>query len=143
MSIKKLAVILVALVLSLLVVACGGGGGGGETTAPEPVSLSFDGLDTFAYEPSSATVPAGSEVTVTFNNVGALEHDWMLVANGTDLATLTVDNALDPAAHSGVLPAGESNTFTFTAPAAGAYQIVCTVPGHALGGMVGAFTVTE
>jgi nitrite reductase (NO-forming) len=48
-----------------------------------------------------------------------------------------------PEAHSGVLPAGDSNTFTFTAPAAGTYQIVCTVPGHALGGMVGDFTVTE
>jgi nitrite reductase (NO-forming) len=80
---------------------------------------------------------------VTFNNTGALEHDWMLVADGADVAALTAEDALDPAAHSGVLPAGQSNTFTFTAPAAGAYQFVCTVPGHAVGGMVGTFTVTE
>jgi nitrite reductase (NO-forming) len=139
MKMKKLALLLAVLVVSLTVVACGGGGG----EAPAPVSLSFDGLDAFAYEPPSATVPTGSQVTVNFNNVGALEHDWMLAEEGIDLAAVTAEDALDPAAHSGVLPAGESNTFTFTAPAAGTYQIVCTVPGHALGGMVGTFTVTE
>jgi uncharacterized cupredoxin-like copper-binding protein len=48
-----------------------------------------------------------------------------------------------PEAHSGVLPAGDTNTFTFTAPAAGTYQYVCTVAGHAPAGMVGTFTVTE
>jgi uncharacterized cupredoxin-like copper-binding protein len=141
MTMKKLAVLLAVLVVSLMVVACGGGGGG-ESTAPEPVSLSFTGLDEFAYEPPSASVPTGAQVTVNFTNGGALEHDWMLVAEGTDLASLTAENALMPEAHSGVLPAGDSNTFTFTAPAAGTYQIVCTVPGHAPGGMVGDFTVT-
>lgn len=142
MSMKKLAVLLAVLVVALFAVACGGGGGGGEGAAPEPVSLSFTGLDEFAYEPPSASVPTGAQVTVNFTNAGALEHDWMLVAEGADLATLTAEDAFMAEAHSGVLPAGDSNTFTFTAPAAGAYQIVCTVPGHALGGMVGDFTVT-
>lgn len=139
---KKLLVLLAVLVMGLLLAACGGGGGGDETTAPEPVSLTFAGLDEFRYDPESASVAEGAPVTVTFNNQGALEHDWMLVADGTDLAALTAEDALMPEAHSGVLPAGQSNTFTFTAPAAGTYQIVCTVPGHAAAGMVGTLTVT-
>ncbi|MCW5847649.1 MAG: hypothetical protein KIS95_10490 [Anaerolineae bacterium] len=138
---KKLIVSLAVLVMGLLLAACGGGGGG-EATAPEPVSLAFAGLDEFRYDPETASVAAGAPVTVTFNNEGALEHDWMLVAEGTDLSALTAEDALLPEAHSGVIAAGESNTFSFTAPAAGTYQIVCTVPGHAPAGMVGTFTVT-
>lgn len=142
---KKIVVLLAVMAMALLMAACGGGGesSGGETAAPEPVSLSFAGLDEFRYDPESASVPAGSPVTVNFTNEGVLEHDWMLVAEGTDVNTLTADNALMPEAHSGVLPAGQSNTFSFTAPAAGTYQIVCTVPGHAPAGMVGTLTVTE
>lgn len=140
---KKIVVLLAVMAMALLMVACGGSEGGGETTAPEPVSLSFTGLDEFRYDPESASVQAGAPVTVNFTNAGALEHDWMLVAEGTDVNALTAEDALTPEAHSGVLPAGESNTFSFTAPAAGTYQIVCTVAGHAPAGMVGTLTVTE
>lgn len=141
---KKLVVLVAVMAMALLLAACGGGGNsGGETTAPEPVTLSFAGLDEFRYDPESASVQSGAPVTVNFTNEGALEHDWMLVAEGTDVNTLTAEDALVPEAHSGVLPAGQSNTFSFTAPAAGTYQIVCTVPGHAPAGMVGTFTVTE
>ena len=137
---KKIVVLLAVLAMALLMAACGGGGT--ETTAPEPVSLSFAGLDEFRYDPESASVPTGAQVTVNFANEGALEHDWMLVADGTDVNALTAEDAVLPEAHSGVLPAGQSNTFTFTAPAAGTYQIVCTVAGHAPAGMVGTLTVT-
>ena len=137
---KKIVVLLAVLAMALLMAACGGGGT--ETTAPEPVSLSFAGLDEFRYDPESASVPTGAQVTVNFANEGAAEHHWMLVAEGTDVNTLTAENALMPEAHSGVLPAGQSNTFSFTAPAAGTYQIVCTVAGHAPAGMVGTLTVT-
>jgi uncharacterized cupredoxin-like copper-binding protein len=140
MNTKKLVAMFAVLIVALLLAACGGGGG---TEAPEPVSLSFSGFDEFSYDPESATVQAGAPVTVNFSNEGALEHDWMLVAEGTDVNTVTAANALMPEAHSGVLPAGDTNTFTFTAPAAGTYQYVCTVAGHAPAGMVGTFTVTE
>lgn len=140
---KKLAVLLAIVMLSLALAACGGGGGGGETAAPEPVSLAFNGLDEFRYDPESASVSSGAAVTVNFTNTGALEHDWMLVTEGTDVNALTAANAVVPEAHSGVIPGGQSNTFTFTAPAAGTYQIVCTVPGHTPAGMVGTLTVTE
>jgi plastocyanin len=139
---KKIVVLFAVLVLALMLAACGGGGGGGDA-APEPVALSFSGFDEFRYDPATASVPTGAEVTVNFANEGALEHDWMLVPEGTDVNTVTAENALMPEAHSGVLPAGETNSFTFTAPAPGTYQYVCTVAGHAPGGMVGTLTVTE
>ncbi len=139
---KKIVVLFVVLMLGLMLAACGGGGGG-ETAAPEPVSLAFAGYDEFRYDPESASVPTGAPVTVTFTNEGALEHDWLLVPQGTDATTVTAANAVVPEAHSGVIASGETNTFSFTAPAAGTYQIVCTVPGHAPAGMVADFTVTE
>lgn len=136
---EKLIVLFAVLVVSVLLAACGGGG----ASAPEPVSLAFSGYDEFRYDPATASAPAGAQVTIDFTNEGVLDHDWLLVAEGTDLATVTAENAVVPEAHSGQITAGASNTFTFTAPAAGTYQFVCTVPGHAAAGMVGTFTVSQ
>ncbi len=140
---KKLIVLFIVLTVALLMVACGGGGGGGETAAPEPVTLAFAGFDEFRYDPESASVPTGAQVTVNFTNSGVLEHDWLLVNEGVDPGAVTADAAVVPAAHSGVIAGGETKSFSFAAPAAGTYQIVCTVPGHAAAGMVGTLTVTE
>jgi len=30
----------------------------------------------------------------------------------------------------GVIDAGKTDNFTFTAPAVGEYKVICTVPGH-------------
>ncbi len=38
--------------------------------------------------------------------------------------------------------AGEAVTNTFTAPAAGTYQVICKIPGHFSAGMEGLLTVT-
>lgn len=130
---KKFTVFTIVLAaMALLLAACGGDGGA--------TALSFDGNDTFQFTPSSATAPAGGEVEVTLNNVGALEHSWTLVGSGVDVATVTDADALDGAT-TGTVAAGETGTVTFTAPAAGSYQFVCTVPGHAAAGMVGTLTV--
>lgn len=125
---------LLVVIMGLLLVACGGG-------TPDPVSLSFDGGDDFMYSQTSATVETGTEVTVTMNNTGNLEHSWVLMDDGIDAATATDADALDGIT-TGNIPAGDSSTITFTAPEAGTYQFVCTVPGHAVAGMVGTFTIT-
>lgn len=131
---KKITTIAIVLAaMALLLAACGGGGS-------KSVALSFEGDDTFHYTPASATVSAGDEVEVTLNNAGALEHSWELVPDDVDLATVTDADAINNASVGTVAP-GESGTVTFTAPAAGTYKFVCTVPGHAAAGMVGTFTV--
>jgi uncharacterized cupredoxin-like copper-binding protein len=130
---KKFTILTIVLAaMALLLAACGGDSG--------PVALSFEGNDTFQFTPASATVSAGDEVEVTLTNAGALEHSFAVVATGVDLNTVTDAEAINSSATSVVAP-GETGTVTFTAPAAGTYQFVCTVAGHAAAGMVGTFTV--
>ncbi len=132
--------LLLALLLVLFLAACGGDEGGNGDTGPEDATLSFSGNDSFEFDPASASAPAGANVTVNFDNVGALEHSWVLMTSDIDPLTATEADALNNAS-SGVVPPGESTSFSFTAPDPGTYQYVCTVPGHAAGGMVGTLTV--
>jgi nitrite reductase (NO-forming) len=132
---KRLMMFVTILALALVLVACGGGEDEAETA-----SLTFEGTDSLQFSPATASVPAGAEVTVNFNNTGALEHSWTLVANDADVATVTDANAINSAS-TGSVAGGASDTVTFTAPSAGTYKYVCTIPGHAAGGMVGTLTV--
>jgi len=128
---KKFIMLTIVLAATILILtACGGG----------PVALSFEASDTFQYTPASASVSAGDEVEVTLTNTGALEHSWALVPNDVDVTTVTEADAISGADISSVA-AGETGTVTFTAPEAGTYKFVCTVPGHAAAGMVGTLTV--
>lgn len=130
---KKFTVLTIVLAaMALLLAACGGDSG--------PVALSFEGSDTFQFTPASATVSAGDEVEVTFTNTGALEHSWAVVGTDVELATVADSDAINGSA-TGTVAAGETGTVTFTAPAAGTYQFVCTIAGHAAAGMIGTFTV--
>lgn len=134
---RKILVLVVIAMLGLVVVACGGG----ANKAPEPVNLSFVASDDFKYTPDSATVAAGAPVTVLFTNSGALQHNWELISNDVDPLTAVAGEALNGAT-SGEIEGGTSATFNFTAPGPGTYKFVCTVAGHAAGGMVGTLTVT-
>lgn len=133
---KRLLPFVVSLTIILLLAACGGG----EPAGPEPVSYTVAGFDDFRFEPADLTATEGAEVTINFENQGVLEHSWVLVGQGVEPENATLEDAL-AGATSGIVPAGETQTFTFSAPPAGTYTVVCTVPGHALGGMVGTFTV--
>jgi hypothetical protein len=83
---KRLAILLVLALAALFVVACGGGG---ESSGPEAANLDFTGYDEFRYDPTSATVESGAQVTVNFENAGVLEHNWMLASNTIDPAAVT------------------------------------------------------
>ncbi len=123
------------LVVAWFFVACGDG------RAPSAVVLAVAARDV-AFDPTALTVPAGAAVTVNLTNQGMLEHNWVVVPANVDLATATVADATNQA-DSGMVTGGQSTTLTFTAPAAGDYHFLCTVPGHAAAGMVGTFTVTR
>lgn len=129
---KRIMLILAIFAMALLLSACGGGS--------EAVSLTFEGEDTFQFSPGSASVQSGEEVEITFNNIGALDHTWTLVAADLDPNSISEADII-AGATTGPVSSGESKTITFRAPEAGAYEFVCLIPGHAAAGMVGAFSV--
>lgn len=135
---KRLFIAGIVLTAVFLLAACGS-----SEPAPLPeVALFFTGSDDFNFTPDAASVKATSIVTVNFENGGVLEHSWILVSDRVAAEDVTEQDALGGAT-TGILPAGETKSITFAAPPPGTYQIVCAVPGHAVGGMVGTFTVTD
>jgi azurin len=99
------------------------------------------------YEQEEFTVEAGSEVTLTFDNVAtspAMKHN-VVILNGTgDDMVQRVGTAALQAAENEYIPEddavlaatdladpGETVTMTFTAPSEpGTYTYICTFPGH-------------
>jgi plastocyanin len=135
---KRLTLVIVVLLTGLMLAACGGDT---APSGPAPVTIDVAGYDEFRFDPNSITVDAGAEVTINFQNAGALEHNWLLVSQAVDVASATEADAI-AGANTGIVGSGQSTSITFTAPPAGTYTMVCTVPGHAVGGMVGTF-ITE
>jgi azurin len=100
--------------------------------------------DTMAYNTTTLEAKAGSTVKLTLKNNAtspAMQHNWILVKPGSEqevsLAGITAgaakgyipDNA-NIIAHTKLTKPGESDTITFTAPAAGEYPYLCSFPGH-------------
>ncbi len=79
----------------------------------------------FAYTPSSFTIPADTDVSVTLTNSGVTPHNF------------TIDN---PSVVSDDVQAGQSTALTLNLPA-GTYEFYCSIPGHRELGMVGTLTV--
>lgn len=132
---------------------------GCQSTSAQAVltlEIACDG-NNLAFAPMALTAPAGQPVQVIFRNVSTIfSHNWVLVAGGADVAdqvnlaatTAGPDRDYIPAetsqiiAHTPLIPRGESDTVTFTTPAAGEYVYLCTFPGHYLAGMRGTFVTT-
>ena len=125
---------------TFLLAACGGNIVRANDTAP--VRLIVEGADTFQFTPDKASIPAESEVALTFKNVGNLDHNLIIAAGEMDPFSLSEADALVNI-NTGIVPGGEEAELTFKAPATGTYTFVCVVPGHAATGMVGTLTVTE
>jgi uncharacterized cupredoxin-like copper-binding protein len=133
---KKFAVVLgLVLVLSLVLTACGGGGG----SSSGGTNISSTMTD-FKFDPGTWTVPAGKEVTLKLTNSGSVEHSWVLMSKAVNGSFTDADKA--NVLFSKTVPAGQSDTLTFTAPStAGDYQVICDIAGHLEAGMVGKLTV--
>ncbi|MCH8296471.1 MAG: cytochrome C oxidase subunit IV family protein [Chloroflexi bacterium] len=116
------------------------------TSAPVvvgPVAIDLGAAgETLAFDTTSLSVDSGSEVTVTFSNPSSVNtHNFVLVQDGTkdavagDGINFPDNNWLKPGdsrviANTVLIGPGESAKVTFTAPAPGIYQFVCTFPGH-------------
>lgn len=107
------------------------------------------------FDVASLKVPAGKEITIALENAGTdptMPHNMVIVNLGTGAAVgqdglkFEENSYVKPEdnrviAKSPLAPMGEVVYFTFTTPAAGEYDFICSYPGH-WGMMKGKF-VTE
>jgi uncharacterized cupredoxin-like copper-binding protein len=128
-------IFLLTILMAALAAGCGGGG---------PVEVTVT-LTDFAFEPASFSAPAGAEVSLTIQNNGALEHNFLVMNAGAEVADAwnESEDAANVLFQQTNTAAGTSVTATFTAPTTpGDYQFLCSVPAHFEQGMHGTMTVT-
>ena len=100
--------------------------------------------NTMTFDVTTLKATAGKRVKIIFHNSSTdklLPHNWVLVRPGTEAAVALA--GLSQGAEKGFLAPGkdvlaatplaargETVEVIFTAPAAGTYPFICTVPGH-------------
>ena len=105
-----------------VLVAAGPASATNEATA-KPVKITVKASE-FKFKLSKTSVPAGTTVIFTVKNVGKIGHNFKINGKITKL-----------------IPAGKSATLTVKFPKKGKFAYLCTIPGHAAGGMKGTFGV--
>lgn len=121
--------------------------------APAPAAtgtadVTLNGGDDMKYDLTEIKVKEGQTVKLTLHHTGkmaadAMGHNFVLLAQGVDLSAfaqaanaakdndyIPKDKAADIIAHTKTIGGGESTEITFTAPAKGTYDYLCTFPGH-------------
>jgi len=139
-SITPLAVIGAALLS-----ACSAG--------PEPLEVSMQASE-FRFEPATIEAMAGQQVTVMMQNIGTVEHDFVIQEIPVDVMAAeseaegeghSMDGMgleMEPAVHMGAM-AGMRDSVTFVPTKPGTYEFFCAVAGHREAGMVGTLMVRE
>lgn len=131
MKVKFFRVALMVAAAGLLLAACG----------PQTVSFSTT-MTEFEFDPPQWEVPAGAQVELTLTNDGTVVHDWVLMPQDYEADPPADEEEERIALQEFELEAGETETFTFTAPSeAGEYTIICAEPGHLESGMMGTMIV--
>jgi uncharacterized cupredoxin-like copper-binding protein len=124
------------LLTAFLLAACGAGGG-----LIPAASLKVDMVE-FMFEPKNLTVAAGEEISLELSNNGAVEHNFVILKKGvTAEGNFEHDANLESILFEAKLGPGQTDTFTFTIPEAGEYQVICSIPGHLAAGMAGKLIV--
>lgn len=116
----------------------------------EETKVEVTANDQMQFSTKSIEVKAGDTVTLTLKHIGQLPkagmgHNLVILKTGATAAEFA-PKAMTAAAteyipqdaeskgkilaHTKLLGGGESDTITFTAPAAGTYPFLCTFPGH-------------
>ena len=142
---KNFIIVYAVISLTFVLAACGGGSNQEVAKEPQAITVDFNLSNALAFDPETVSVPTGAEITINLDNsASALEHSWALLPSGADI-NVAPDELEANAIQNTLLnvQASEKGTLTFSAPASGSYQFVCTVAGHIQGGMKGTLTVTE
>jgi uncharacterized cupredoxin-like copper-binding protein len=122
-------VLLAAPIVLFVASACAPSAGPGAAGAAlPPAQTTVTGTDDFRFNPSSVTVKAGQPLAVTFQNGGAILHDFTVQDGLAKAVVITADG-------------GKSGTATVTYAKPGTYKFFCSQPGHDQLGMHGTITV--
>jgi azurin len=144
--------------LALLMMAAAMPGCSRSVTPPKVVEITGD--DFMKFSVTSFEAKPGQKVTVRLKNIGELPkeataHNWVLLAKEAytprfvelgmshpERDYIAFEQEFYVLAKTKLLGPGESDSVTFTAPAApGAYDYICSFPEHYAGGMKGVMTV--
>jgi len=167
MKILKLAA---TACLTLALIACGGeekkdekksikiGSKTEKKAESKGTNLALAGNDLMKFDKSELKAKAGEEVTLTLRHTGKIDikvmgHNFVLLKQGTSIPAFSAkasaagqSNDWIPEdtdaviAHTKMIGGGQTTSVTFTAPAAGTYDFICSFPGHS-GLMKGKFIV--
>mgnify|MGYP002623246123 CR=1 FL=1 len=114
-------------------------------TASNSTDIVIESSDQMKFNVTELKVKSGETINLTLVHTGnlpkvAMGHNWVLLEEGTDVRNFALsamkekDNEYVPS--SGVIAAtsliggGEQTSITFTAPAPGEYDFICSFPGH-------------
>ena len=130
--------------LAVLLVGC-------ASTPPQATKEITVEASDFAYKPASITVPAGEPVTITLNNIGKVEHDF--VVEKISVTNVEASDTGPAAHHQGeheadydlhfFARAGDTATLQFTALEPGTYEVFCSIQGHKEAGMIAKLVVAD
>jgi len=152
----SLRILSLFVAVAVLATATGCGGGDGSSSADAADTASSSAVTEITLQPvgnqmeykqTEFTVPAGEEITVTFENTAtspAMEHNVVVLTSNEDAVVDRVGQAAMGAGDSEYVPddeavlaatdmaaPGGTVSVTFTAPSEpGTYRYICTFPGH-------------
>jgi plastocyanin len=96
----------------------------------------------FGYTFSTKTVPTGT-VTFSVTDKGALPHDLKICSKALTASQMkSLPNSCAGTGSAQASPEGMAVTLKYTFKTKGSYEYLCTLPGHAAGGMKGILKVT-
>jgi azurin len=125
----------------------------GNTDSPKKensnaVNIGLTGNDQMQYDKKEIRVKAGQEVTLTLRHVGKMQlqvmgHNFVLLKEGVEIPAFAIEagnagppkgwipnDGKDVIAYTKMIGGGQSTSITFTAPAVGTYDFICSFPGH-------------
>lgn len=136
-------IMLYAALAAAVLAACSSG--------PEPLEISLQASE-FRFEPATVEVMAGQQLTISMQNMGAVEHDFVIDEMPMEEMVAESEEEegghsmgemeMEPAVHMGAM-AGMSDSVTLVPTQPGTYQFYCAVEGHREAGMVGTLIVRE
>lgn len=118
-----------------------------NTNDAKEIEVKITGDDQMQFNVKVIRVKEGQEVTLVLEHIGTMKvnimgHNFVLLKKDTDIGAFGADASAAKEsdyipnggeaviAHTKMIGGGETTSVTFTAPAKGEYDFICSFPGH-------------